>query len=90
MSALPPKADIAEGNWNVRFMPKADIGELMAPAHKLNQAEYSIKRGELLGPNGTRVQNWCRVSLTLKDSIGRRDLPLWPDRSRDPVQYHSV
>jgi hypothetical protein len=25
MSALPPKADIAEGDWNVRFVPKADI-----------------------------------------------------------------
>ena len=27
MSALPPKADIAEGHWHVRFVvPKADIG----------------------------------------------------------------
>jgi hypothetical protein len=25
MSALPPKADIAENDWNVRFVPKADI-----------------------------------------------------------------
>jgi hypothetical protein len=25
MSALPPKADIAERDWNVRFVPKADI-----------------------------------------------------------------
>jgi hypothetical protein len=25
MSALPPKADIAEGDWHVRFVPKADI-----------------------------------------------------------------
>src|ERR1700758_811887 len=24
MSALPPKADIAERNWDVRFVPKAD------------------------------------------------------------------
>jgi len=24
MSALPPKADIAEGDWHVRFVPKAD------------------------------------------------------------------
>jgi hypothetical protein len=24
MSALPPKADIGERNWNVRFVPKAD------------------------------------------------------------------
>ena len=25
MSALPPKADIAEGNRDVRFVPKADM-----------------------------------------------------------------
>jgi hypothetical protein len=24
MSALPPKADITEGDWHVRFVPKAD------------------------------------------------------------------
>jgi hypothetical protein len=24
MSALPPKADIAERNWDVRFVPEAD------------------------------------------------------------------
>jgi hypothetical protein len=26
MSAFPPKADIAERNWDVRFVPIADIG----------------------------------------------------------------
>ena len=25
MSALPPKADIPESDWHVRFVPKADI-----------------------------------------------------------------
>ena len=25
MSTLPPKADIAESDWHVRFVPKADI-----------------------------------------------------------------
>jgi hypothetical protein len=27
MSALPPKADIAERNWDVRFVPIADIAD---------------------------------------------------------------
>jgi hypothetical protein len=27
MSALPPKADIRRRDWNVRFVPKADIRE---------------------------------------------------------------
>jgi len=29
MSALPPKADIAESDWHVRFVPKADIRHLI-------------------------------------------------------------
>jgi hypothetical protein len=29
MSALPPKADIAESDWHVRFGPKADIRRLI-------------------------------------------------------------
>jgi hypothetical protein len=28
MSRLPPKADIAESDWHVRFAPKADISAL--------------------------------------------------------------
>jgi hypothetical protein len=28
MSALLPKADIAESDWHVRFVPQADINEL--------------------------------------------------------------
>jgi hypothetical protein len=31
MSALPPKADIAESDWHVCFVPKADIWELFEP-----------------------------------------------------------
>jgi hypothetical protein len=36
MSAIPPKADIGERNWHVRFVPEADIcgaaihGDLLA------------------------------------------------------------
>ena len=31
MSALPPKAEIVEREWNVRFVPKADIGTAYRP-----------------------------------------------------------
>jgi len=27
MSALPPKADITDHDWDVRFVPKADIDD---------------------------------------------------------------
>src|SRR5215467_97559 len=33
MSALPPKADIGTQSWNVRFVPKADIGEVYGTGH---------------------------------------------------------
>jgi hypothetical protein len=29
MSALPPKADIAEYDWDVRFVPKAEIRQAL-------------------------------------------------------------
>jgi hypothetical protein len=38
MSALPPKADIAESNWHVRFVPKADIGSLVRLPRKQSRA----------------------------------------------------
>src|SRR6516164_3157770 len=38
MSALPPKADIAERDWHVRFVPKADIGWLTRLARQLGRA----------------------------------------------------
>jgi hypothetical protein len=33
MSALPPKADIAERDWHVRFVPRADILKRRAAIH---------------------------------------------------------
>jgi hypothetical protein len=34
MSALPPKADIAAAQTNVRFVPKADIGLVVESADR--------------------------------------------------------
>jgi hypothetical protein len=31
MSALPPKADIGQRDWDVRFVPKAEVGNLANP-----------------------------------------------------------
>src|SRR5215472_5154913 len=38
MSALPPKADIAESDCHVRFVPKADI-QILTRIHSVNQAQ---------------------------------------------------
>jgi len=37
MSALPPKADIAESDWHVRFVPQADID------HALIRFDYGVR-----------------------------------------------
>jgi len=46
-SALPPKADIAECDWNVRFVPEADI-RCCSVLHKLPHGHFPLgsKAGE--------------------------------------------
>jgi hypothetical protein len=50
MSALPPKADIAKRDWDVRFVPEADI-EATATQGPL----YSLK-ADIVGCAGLRNQ----------------------------------
>jgi hypothetical protein len=47
MSALPPKADIAERNWDVRFVPKADVSK-----RSKAEAIRSPRRRARAGRNG--------------------------------------
>jgi hypothetical protein len=42
MSALPPKADIAERWLDVRFVPKGDIGNLIDHLDGLREAGYKV------------------------------------------------
>src|SRR5262249_1297999 len=49
MSALPPKADIAEGNRNVRFVPKADINPPTSRASLLVGHNYA----RIVSPHGS-------------------------------------
>jgi hypothetical protein len=44
MSALPPKADIAESDWNVRFVPKADIMRRSKKALSFNQLIGAVEQ----------------------------------------------
>jgi len=39
MSALPPKADIPESDWHVRFVPKADIAHRHPNAARCGRAQ---------------------------------------------------
>jgi hypothetical protein len=40
MSALPSKADIAERDWHVRFVPKADIAS--TAARRLDRGDVDL------------------------------------------------
>jgi len=42
MSALPPKADIAECDWNVCFVPKADISRLRSFKERVARAALGM------------------------------------------------
>ena len=44
MSALPPKADIGERNWDGRFVPKADM--------PLRSRRYRLVRSKLRSADG--------------------------------------
>jgi hypothetical protein len=44
MSALPPKADIAECDRDVRFVPKADINELFNNLVSLRPGRDGLRR----------------------------------------------
>jgi hypothetical protein len=58
MSALPPKADIAERNWDVCFVPKADI-----------QVLYSITSSATASSDdGTVILNILAVCMLMTRS----------------------
>jgi hypothetical protein len=57
MSALPPKADIAETDWHVRFVPKADMSDL---SHS-NQAPPLASRGDLHAKGNNCKHRLCVV-----------------------------
>ena len=44
MSALPPKADIAEGDPHVRFVPKADIALIPKTAYSAMPIQDMARR----------------------------------------------
>jgi len=53
MSALPPKADIAERDHHVRFVPKADISTAKLAGEKVATPAYR-RPGKIVA----RASNW--------------------------------
>ena len=49
MSALSPKADIAERHRDLRFVPKADIGRRELNVRFVPQADISFSAADNLG-----------------------------------------
>jgi len=62
MSALPPKADIGESDWHVRFVPKADIcSAAILPLfdHQLGVAKQRKRHGKAEGLGDFQVvETW--------------------------------
>jgi len=54
MSALPPKADIVDHDWDVRFVPKADI-------LRCGKSGYSITSSAMLSSVGGNVRPSIRA-----------------------------
>jgi hypothetical protein len=79
MSALLPKADITERDWNVRFVPKADICNAAKERlfdHLIGDGKqwlgrFKAKRPGSLAVDDQLVLSWCWVGrlLAVKDAI---------------------
>jgi hypothetical protein len=56
MSALPPKADIAERECHVRFVPKADVSRCSkATLYSITSSARSSKAGGTITPSAFRL-----------------------------------
>ena len=64
MSALPPKADIAERDRHVRFVPKADIGSIVVLAfnHSWNPTN-SRKLGSTIRKAVAVADSWAIYAI---------------------------
>jgi hypothetical protein len=62
MSALPPKADIAEGYQHVHFVPKADIR-----FYSITSSAMASSCGGMLRPS-----NFAVVALIVRSNFSRR------------------
>jgi hypothetical protein len=67
MSAIPPKADIAECDWDVRFVPKADIHrEAVLHDHSAGNARATAaQRCRLVGVIIAASVNHDRAALNV-------------------------
>ena len=54
MSALHPKADIAERDWHVRFVPKADILQ-RSRCYSITSSARTSKEGGMVIPRALAV-----------------------------------
>src|SRR5215468_11277926 len=64
MSALPPKANIAESDWHVRVVPKADIAWLRTDASngRYRLPDLRVLRGEIVLMDVRFGGNRCRMN----------------------------
>jgi hypothetical protein len=69
MSALPPKAGIAERDWDVRFVPIADLARAgwmlaLSANSDIGNLSHTAKRANNLSPIGTMGRNRYPLGAT--------------------------
>ena len=72
MSALPPKADIRRHDWNVRFVPKADICSAANSSlfdHLVGAGEQQWWHGESKRLCGRQIKDEIELSWLLDRQI---------------------
>jgi hypothetical protein len=70
MSALPPIADIAESDWHVRFVPKADIGTNVVCRYSITSSARNKSDVGMDIPRACAVRMLSTVSNFVGRSIG--------------------
>jgi hypothetical protein len=66
MSALPPKADIVERDWDVRFVPIADISRFIRPLDQRGLCYKSSGRSSEQGMTSPAIANTANEDTTVR------------------------
>jgi hypothetical protein len=75
MSALPPKADIDERDWDIRFVPKADILRCgKKSTYSLNSSARPMTVPGMVRPSGLgglEIDDEVELRRLLERQVGR-------------------
>jgi hypothetical protein len=78
MSALPPKADIADSDWHVRFVPKADkVHCIKIVCYSITSSAVASSVGGTVSPSALAVLRLITSSNLVGCAPGFFEMILW-------------